>query len=235
MLVADVMTRNVVSVRPADPYKKAVERMLAASVSGMPVVDEDQAIVGMLTEADLMAKEAYGAEPRRPLAVVSDLLLGHDTKWIDKAAARTVADVMTRNVVSASSDESVHDVARRMLELRVKRLPVIDDGRLVGIVSRRDVLGVFRGSDDALRRRIEATLRDPTLCPELTEFVCFVWDGEVLLEGSVVNSGDIDVVGNVVRRMPGVVTVHNNLIAERGDKSRHTEDIRSAGGPRSHG
>ena len=220
MLVSDVMTKSVVSVRPADLYKKAVQRMLEASVSGMPVVDDDEAVVGMVTEADLMAKQAFGTEPRRPLALVSDLLLGHDTKWIDKAAARTVADVMTRRVVSAESTEEIHAAARRMLEAGVKRLPVIDDGRLVGIVSRRDLLMVFRGTDDALRRQIEATLHDPVLCPEVTKLVCVVWDGEVLLEGAVVNETDIDVVGHIVRTMPGVVKVHNNLIAEWDDQAQ---------------
>lgn len=214
MLVADVMTKNVVSVHPSDTYKKAVQRMLQASVSGMPVIDENEAVIGMVTEADLMAKEAYDPEPRRPLALVSDLLLGHDTRWIDKAVARTVGDLMTRHVVSAGSTEDVHRAARRMLEARVKRLPVIDDGRLVGIVSRRDLLGVFRESDDGLRQRIEATLRDPAISPEIAELVCFVWDGEVLLEGAVVNPTDIDVVGAIVRKLPGVVKVHNNLVVD---------------------
>lgn len=229
MLVSDVMTKGVVTVRAADPYKRAVQMMLDAFVSGMPVIDEDENVVGMVTEADLIAKEAYGAEPRRPLAVVSDLLLGHDTIWIDKAAARTVADLMTRHVVSAESTEDVHAAARRMLEARVKRLPVIDDGRLVGIVSRRDLLGVFRGSDDALRRQIESTLRDPLLSPELPAFVCFVWDGEVLLEGSVAKPDDIDVVEHIVRQIPGVVNVHNNLIVdvERDDEGQKAEEARS--------
>lgn len=214
MRVADVMTTDVVTVRPADPYKKALIRMLETGVSALPVVEEDGSLIGIVTEADFMAKDAYGTGRRRPLAVLADLVTGVDTTWVKKAAGCSVRDVMTRRVVSATSRDEIHDAARQMLEAHVKRLPVVDDGRLVGIVSRRDLLDLFRRSDDSLRREIEAMLRDPVRSPEIPELVCFVWDGEVLLEGTVNDPRDVAIVGSIVRRMPGVVKVHNNLVAE---------------------
>jgi CBS domain-containing protein len=101
-----------------------------------------------VTEADLMSKEAFDARRRRPLAALVDHLSG-TAPWINKAAGLTAGEVMTTTVVTAEPGEEIGAAARRMLERGVKRLPVTEDGRLVGIVSRAErVPGVVQVVDN---------------------------------------------------------------------------------------
>jgi CBS domain-containing protein len=139
--VADVMTTDVVTVGPDATYGEIVDRLLAHDVSGLPVIDGDGTLVGIVTEADLVSREAYGPDRRRPLGLIVDYLRDRDPAWVRKSSATTAADLMTRVVTTASPDDEVRVTARRMLESGRKRLPVVaSDGLLVGIVSRRDVL-----------------------------------------------------------------------------------------------
>ena len=139
--VRDVMTSDVVSVGPEATYGEIADRLLAHDVSGLPVIDDDGTLHGIVTEADLVTREAYGPDRRRPLGLIVDYLRDRDPAWVRKASATTAADLMTRVVTTASPDDEVRVTARRMLESGRKRLPVVgSDGRLVGIVSRRDVL-----------------------------------------------------------------------------------------------
>lgn len=139
--VRDVMTSDVVSVGPEATYGEIADRLLAHDVSGLPVIDDDGTLLGIVTEADLVSREAYGPDHRRPLGLIADYLRDRDPAWVRKASATTAADLMTRAVTTASPDDEVRVTARRMLESGRKRLPVVgSDGRLVGIVSRRDVL-----------------------------------------------------------------------------------------------
>lgn len=146
MHVRDVMTDDVVTVGPDAPYREIVDRLLAHDISGVPVVDADGALVGVVTEADLVSREAYGAERRRPLGLVLDYLRDRDPAWVRKAAGRTAGELMTRVVTTASPDDELRVTARVMLESGHKRLPVVGaDGRLVGIVARRDLLATLYG------------------------------------------------------------------------------------------
>jgi len=149
MEVQDVMTRQVVTVSEQTPYEEAVELLLTADVSGMPVIDRFGWVVGVVSEADLISKEAY-TEPihRRFLGLIGD----SSEAWSAKASGTTVGDVMSQDVVIASPDEDVRVVARRMLEKAVKRTPVVTrSGRLVGIVSRHDLLRAFHATDENSR------------------------------------------------------------------------------------
>jgi len=139
--VRDVMTTDAVTVGPEATYGEIADRLLAHDVSGLPVIDDDGTLLGIVTEADLVTREAYGPDRRRPLGLIVDYLRDRDPAWVRKASATTAADLMTRVVTTASPDDEVRVTARRMLESGRKRLPVVgSDGRLVGIVSRRDVL-----------------------------------------------------------------------------------------------
>ncbi|HEX6567587.1 MAG TPA: CBS domain-containing protein, partial [Acidimicrobiales bacterium] len=139
--VRDVMTTDVVTVGPAATYGEIVDRLLAHDVSGLPVIDPDGTLLGIVTEADLVSREAYGPDRRRPLGLIVDHLRDRDPAWVRKASATTARDLMTHVVTTASPDDEVRVTARNMLESGHKRLPVVaTDGRLIGIVSRRDVL-----------------------------------------------------------------------------------------------
>jgi CBS domain-containing protein len=146
MKVADVMTEAVVTVGPEATWKQVAERMLEADVKGLPVVDGDGYLVGIVTEADLVSRPAFGDRSRRSLAALVELFTG-DARWIGKAAGLTAAGLMTTAVLTATPDELIQTAAHRMLDGRVRLLPVLDGGSLVGIVSRRDVLRSFRPTE----------------------------------------------------------------------------------------
>ena len=139
MKVAEVMTRAVITVGPQAPWQEVAERMLDAGVSGIPVIGTDGSLLGIVTEADLISKPAFGARRQRSLAVFVELVTG-DAGWADKAVAGTAAELMTSPPNTASPEENIEAAAQRMLDRKVKRLPVVSGGRLVGIVSRRDLL-----------------------------------------------------------------------------------------------
>jgi CBS domain-containing protein len=139
MKVRDMMSTGVVTVGPQTPWQDIAGRMLEAGVSGLPVVDDDGYLLGIVTEADLVSKPAFGDQPHRPLAVLVDILTGA-THWTGKADGLTAADLMTTAVIITTPYEDMREVAQRMLDYKVQRLPVLDGGRLVGIVSRRDLV-----------------------------------------------------------------------------------------------
>jgi CBS domain-containing protein len=151
MNVAEVMTTSVVTVGPDATWDQMAERMLDADVSGMPVVDADGYLLGVVTEADLVSKPAFGDRRQGSLTVLAELLAG-EARWAGKAGGLTAGELMTTGVITASPDEHIRTVAQRMLDHDVKRLPVLDGGRLVGIVSRRDLLrGVLRTVQEAVQ------------------------------------------------------------------------------------
>jgi CBS domain-containing protein len=136
--IGDIMTTTVVSIAPETPYPEIVERLLESGVSGVPVLDGSSRLVGIVTEADLVSKAAYRKDRGRMLALLVDSLAA--PRWLDKAFGQVAADVMTKDVAVCRPDDDVRTVARRLLERGVKRMPVVDGDRVVGIVSRQDIL-----------------------------------------------------------------------------------------------
>jgi CBS-domain-containing membrane protein len=214
--VQDVMATEVVTVGPKATFGEMVDALLEHDISGLPVVDAHGMLVGIVTEADLIAKEAYtGAGPRRrrPLGMLRDHLGGRDTSWVKKASARTAADVMTTEVDTVPPDEDVTTAARRMLDGRHKRLPVCARGRLVGIVSRHDLLKPFHRSDEQIEDDLRRLLADPLFVPDEHEATASVRQGVVTLTGTTMYPSDIGVLVAAVARIPGVVAVDNCLRA----------------------
>ena len=146
--VGQVMTTGVLTVRPTATFHEIVALLLDYEISGLPVVDPDGVLVGIVSEADLISKEAYddgAGNRRRPLGLLLDHLHGRDAEWVNKAAARNAQELMTSPVRTVSPDEDLATAARIMLESRVKRLPVVLDGKLVGILARHDLLRPLTG------------------------------------------------------------------------------------------
>jgi hypothetical protein len=174
-----------------------------------------------VSEADLMTKTAYGGTHRRPLAVLGDVLRGHERRWLAKSEALTAGELMTKKVATARPTESVRTAARRMVETGVKRLPVVDghrdEDRVVGIISRTDVLVSMHRSDSELQAAIAATLRDPARVPETAVVDVSVADGVVTLRGTVRFPIDVPVISWLAWRFPGVVDVCNEVTAREPD------------------
>jgi CBS domain-containing protein len=139
MRVREIMTRRPFSVHPEDSILQAGELMLQHNISGLPVVDFDGRVVGVVTERDFMRCAAACGDVRPRWL---EVFIGR-TQLNDGAAQRCesrIADVMTRNPVTATEEMPIEDVVRLMDTHRFKRMPIVRDGRLVGIISRIDLM-----------------------------------------------------------------------------------------------
>src|ERR1700730_5311293 len=153
--VADVMTRDVVAVGPGAGFKECVRLLRVHGISALPVITKDRKVLGIVSEADLLAKEEQ--RPSR----VGGLLRSRQTR---PASARVASAFMTSPVIAIAPEASVRRAAQIMHMQRVKRLPVIDvEGRLVGIVSRPDLLKTFMRSDESIRREVADQVLKKTL------------------------------------------------------------------------
>jgi CBS domain-containing protein len=218
MKVSEVMTTPAVTVTPDATCPGIVEVLLEHGISGLPVVDGQGRLAGIVTEADLVAKEAYGFRRRRALAMVADYLAGRDPQWVRKAAGRTARDVMTTGAETVTPDDEVAVAARRMVESGHKRLPVVDDdGVLVGVVSRHDLLRPFHRSDAVILADVERLVEDPLYLPDDHTVRATVMGGVVLLVGTVRWPSDAAVVEAFVAKVDGVVGVDNQLRAREAE------------------
>jgi CBS domain-containing protein len=211
------MSRTVVTATPDTPLPDLVDEMVRHGISGIPIVDTQSRLVGIVTEADLMSKLASGGSHRRSLAIIGDLLRGHERRWESKATGLTAGEVMTTAVESARPYEGVRSAARRMVKRGVKRLPVVDRGRLVGIVSGTDVLRSMHRTDADLQAEIAAVLSDPARLPEVTGVDVSVADGIVTVRGSVRYPSDVPALSTIVWRFPGVVDVRVEATARESE------------------
>jgi CBS domain-containing protein len=151
--VKDVMTTQVVAVGPGAGFKEMVVKMRRSRASALPVVDGEGRVIGVVSEADMLNKEAD--LDKEPETLSSLLRFGQ----LEKAAGVTAAELMTKPPVTIGPGAKLAEAARLMRDRRVKRLPVINDtGLLIGIISRADVLRVFARPDADIRREAEERL-----------------------------------------------------------------------------
>src|SRR6516164_10147733 len=181
--VRDVMTGEVVAVRRDTSYKEMAARLREYRVSAFPVVDENRRVIGVVSEADLLAKEALAGEHTGIPAAITGIL---HHKGYQKAEGITAGDLMTHPAVTVRPEDSVEHAARLMYTLQVKRLPVVDaGGYLVGIVSRSDLLAVFDRPDSEILAEItdDVILHEFLIDPAM--FVVTIRDGVVTIRGNL--------------------------------------------------
>lgn len=196
--VADVMTREVVTVGPTESFKTCADLMRIHGVSALPVVVAGNRVAGIISQADLM----------RPLAAVPEVA-GQTGAPVRKGMA--AAEIMTREVLTIAPGASVTAAARLMFEHRVKRLPVVDAAnRLVGIVSRSDVLRIFLRSDESIRKEVHSLLNQMPLLGRGRVQVG-VRDGVVRLNGEVESGSLTGLLLRLIAAVPGVVGIENQL------------------------
>jgi CBS domain-containing protein len=157
MNASDVMVNAVITVKPDATVQEAAQLMLAHRVSGLPVVDDSANLIGIISEGDLLRRapegtwpKAWGPPPRRGWAKLLMAPEESDTEYVAQHD-RKVSNVMTRDVVSAVPEASITDVAALLVHHRIKRVPIIQDGRVVGIVSRANIVEALAGSGMTLR------------------------------------------------------------------------------------
>ncbi|MBO0655785.1 CBS domain-containing protein [Streptomyces triculaminicus] len=206
--VGDLMTRSVVRVQRGTQFTEIVHVLHEHDITAVPVVDAEDRPVGVVSEADLLAKAS-----RRP-----DAPFPPDPRVRAKHEATTAEGLMTSPAVCARPEWSVVEAARAMEEHRVKRLPVVDDdGRLVGLVSRADLLRVFLRTDRAIREEIIEDVLVRTLGERPSAVGVEVNLGQVRLSGSVRRRSLLPALVQLCQSVDGVVSVEHQLSAETDD------------------
>ncbi|HMO28361.1 CBS domain-containing protein [Enterovirga sp.] len=221
MRVADVLTWGIVSVKPEDSLDRVIELMLERRISGLPVVNDNGELVGMLTEGDLLRRVELGTEKKRPRWL--EFLAGAGTlaEEYSRARGRRVGELMTERVLTADLDESLDDVINRMIHHKVKRLPVLDGKKVVGVISRADILRALGRAMPAAReeapQRDDAALLDEVRkemakLPFATDSIeVSIENGAVRLVGAVTDNRERNAIRIAAENVPGVRSVRDEM------------------------
>jgi len=218
LTIRDVMSRPALTVRPETPLKDVARLLVEHRISGLPVTDAAGVVIGVVSEADLLLKEQGVANVHhRPLA----RLLGESSATraqLTKLAAITAGEAMTVPAITISGDRPIAEAAAIMTGRSINRLPVVDDGVLVGVVSRADLIRAYVRSDEDLAAiiRDEVLYRTLSLNPALYDVT--VHDGIASIKGSVRRRSTAGMIERVSALIPGVVSVVSELNWETDDR-----------------
>lgn len=228
MKVDDLMTRDVVAVR-ADTSLKEVARLLAERrVSGAPVVDEEGRVLGVVSEADILARERGAGRERFDLLAWLSEWNGETAN--DKLAALTAGEAMSTPAVTIRAGESLTKAAAYLVDRGVNRLPVVgDDGRLVGILSRADLVRAFAREDAEIEREIREDVLVHALSIPPGAVEVEVSGGEVTLSGRVETKELGELLLSLTSHVLGVVDVRSVVHWERADPRRPAHSFLSGG------
>lgn len=208
-IVKDVMTTRVVWVKQDTSFRDMATALREHRVSAFPVLDDEGKVIGVVSEADMLNKEALGVDPEGMPGMFTGILRQKEQR---KARGITAGDLMTAAPVTVRPGDTVEHAARLMYTRRVKRLPVTDsDGRLVGMVSRADVLAVFDRADDEIRKEITDEVIPNEFLADPGTFTVTVEDGVVTLQGTPETGEAGRNIVRTIRHVQGVVAVRDRL------------------------
>jgi CBS domain-containing protein len=220
MQVKDVMTRNVISVEASEPILKAARLMLQNRISGLPVIDATGKLVGIVTEGDFLRRGEIGTQRHRPKWLEFLVGPGRIAAEYVRASGRRVDEVMTPDPLAITEDDSLEAVVEQMERYRVKRLPVIRNGHMVGIVSRanlmhalvslaRDDTQAAAGDDSAIRDRILASLGEQPWAPRVN---VVVKNGVAEFWGAIMDDRERRALIVAAENIAGVKEVRDHLV-----------------------
>jgi CBS domain-containing protein len=216
MKVRDVMTRSVISV-PQDMSLRDVARLLTDhQISGVPVVDPSGAIIGVVSEADLLVKQLSRPVSRRlPL----EWIIGerHDPEELRRHAATTAAESMTSPAITIDADRPLREAAAMMIDRSVNRLPVISDGTLVGIVTRADLVRAYLRLDEEILHAVNEEVIRHTMWLDPGAFAVDVREGVVSIDGRVDRRSTARILEKLAGLVDGVAHVDSHLVWELDD------------------
>ena len=230
MRASDIMTRQVITIDADSTVADAAKRMLEKHISGMPVVDAEGRVVGIISEGDLLRRSevntARDSGGRRQSWWLSLLAGPFATQSEERAEVYTkehshrVRDVMTHNVVCVDDDATLEKVVSTMESRRIKRVPVVSDHRIVGIISRANLMRVLTSvasdipapttDDRSLRAKVIEAFKDQSWAPDFGENIV-VRDGIVQLWGTVSSDAHREALVVAARNVPGVKGVEDNI------------------------
>ncbi len=219
MRVQDAMTRGVIGVPETASLSEAVETMLRAGISALFVFDAHKALVGILSEGDLLRRGELGTEGRRPRWLESLLSGGRLAHSYAHSHGRKVSEVMTKDIISIEEDADISEAVDLMIRRRVKRLPVIGGGSVVGVISRSDLLKKLYSAlpredapktDEDICAAIQAEIDSQGWAPRASIHVSSM-DGEVTFDGAVTDERLREGLRVIAENTPGVKAVHDRL------------------------
>jgi CBS-domain-containing membrane protein len=221
MNAADVMTRHVISILPNAAIEDAVKLMLDHGISGLLVVDAEGNLAGIVTEGDLLRRTELDTRRQRSWWLRLLISPGRQAGDFTRTHGRKVSDVMTTEVVSVDANASLADIVDLMERHRIKRVPVTDDRRVVGVVSRADLLRALAvttrqaqapaGDDRTVRNRILDAIDNEAWTPVSTLNVTVV-HGVVDLWGTISDEQERRAIVVIAENTPGVKQVKDHLV-----------------------
>jgi CBS domain-containing protein len=221
MLARDVMTRKVISVASDASVMQAAALMLKHQISGLPVIDSSGILLGIVSEGDFLRRAELGTQRRRARWLEFLIGPGRLANEYVHACGRKVTEIMTPNPHTATETTPLTEVVEAMERHRIKRVPVVCGGRLVGIVSRADLLravarleratATVATNDAEIRERVIAELRKQSWAP-LGLINVIVRDRTVDLQGTITDDGAGQAVVVAAENVPGVRAVRDHLV-----------------------
>jgi CBS domain-containing protein len=220
MKAADVMVSAVISVRPTARVEEVAGLLLANRISAVPVIDEQGELLGIVSEGDLMRRSEAGTDRRRSWWL--EYLTGKQVLAAEyvKSHSHKILDVMTRSVITATPETPLADVATLLEKNRIKRVPIVRNGKVVGIVSRANLLQALAsmpardaiaadGDDSQIRDEVLSRLNGELWRPSMLNVT--VHDGTVDLRGFVTSDDERKAARIAVEEIPGVKSINDHL------------------------
>jgi CBS domain-containing protein len=221
MKAEDVMTREVISIDPDATVLQAARLMLQHHISGLPVVDKEGKVVGVLSEGDFLRRRETRTERRRSRWLEFLMGPGRMASEYSHSHGRKVSEVMTPDVQTVDESTPLEDIVELMERRRIKRVPVLCGGQLVGIVTRSNLMhamvSLARGAqpvaadDAAIREQLLAEIQKEQWAPAATANVV-VHDGVVELWGVIVDERQREALKIAAENVPGVKEVKDHLV-----------------------
>jgi CBS-domain-containing membrane protein len=222
MKAADVMIRDVITVKPDDKIADAVKLLANYDISALPVVDDDGKIVGILSEADLIHREEIGTQNQHVRWLEAMMPPSKLANEFAKSHGQRVDEVMATHVVTANENTSLSEIAKLLEKHRIKRIPIVENGELVGIVSRSNLIQALASAQQHAEdaepesdRRIRLDLLDRLANQRWTDFGernVIVSHGIVHLWGLVSSASEHKALLALAEEIPGVVSVSDEMI-----------------------
>ena len=220
MRVRELMTEKVFTIGPEAPIKDVARILVDNGISGLPVCDIEGRVIGVISEGDILYKVHDPSEGHigRPLGWIIEGTPNYAGSI--KAKALTARKAMTSPAITIAPHESVAQAARIMCEHHVNRLPVVTDEKLVGLVTRADLVRAFTRTDAEIEQELTKDLLDRTMWIESGKVEIEVRNGVAALSGRLHTRSDVELLNRLAARVPGLVAVESTVVWDVDDATR---------------